>query len=529
MQDRFDAIIIGAGHNGLTCAAYLAKAGLKVLVLERRAHIGGAAHSEEVFPGFIVSVYSYVAAQLHAKVVTDLDLRRFGLRPCEGDYRVFRPIDHRRSMFVDPDPAKMREAIAAFSVNDAEQYSDFREYMSSVSKVVHRLKLQTPADLTSIALRDRLNAARFIWSNRNIGGDFYKLIDLFSQSADDFLGRWFESSEVKAAFAFAVGGSLVSPHTPGSAWLALHGGSTGRSEPGAIHGQVSGGMGSISQALAECATSHGATILTNCPVASIEVIDGRVCQIQTENGDDYRAKVVIGNMNAKLLFGSLIAAKHLPDDFLAAIQNYKTEGAAFKLNLGCDRPPQFPSFDPSDTSNAAPPIVQIAPSIEYLARAHDEAARGWYSSQPFMIMTIPTILEPSLAPTGKHIVQVYGGHACYELLGGSWQVERARFLNSVLSTIDGFAPGFSEGVTHSQLLLPKDIEEELNMPGGHINHGDMTLDQMFFKRPVAHYANYRTPIRGLYMCGASCHPGGGVSGVPGHNAAREVLADRFLR
>ncbi|RVD69600.1 NAD(P)/FAD-dependent oxidoreductase [Mesorhizobium sp. M4A.F.Ca.ET.029.04.2.1] len=525
MSKVFDAIVIGAGNNGLACACYLAKAGLKVLVLERRHVVGGAALSEEIVPGFTFSVFSYVAAQLHPKVVNDLELKKYGLQSIKADYRVFRPVDQKRSMMVGGDVGQMQAMLSRFSHADAARYPEFRSHLSGVSEFVHDLKLQTPVDIVATSLSSRLKTANFLWGHRNVGGDFYKLIDLFTQSSDEYLSRWFESSEVKAVFAFAVGGSLIGPKTHGSAWLALHGGSTGRAEKDAISGQVVGGMGSITKAMARCAEEHGVEILTNCDVTQIQTRNGRVNSVVTSRGEEYVARTVVGNLNAKVLFSKLVAEKDLPSDFISEIARFKTNGAAFKLNIACERAPQFSSFKKQDTGMESPPIVQIAPDMGYLEHAYEEAKPGWYSSRPSMIMTIPTVLEPSLAPKGKHIVQIYGGHTSYELTNGSWGQERPRFLKSVLETIDYFAPGFSDGVIDTQLLLPKDIEEQLNIPGGHINHGDMSLDQMFFMRPVPHYSDYRSPIRGLYQCGASTHPGGGVSGVPGHNAAREILKD----
>ncbi|WP_404926363.1 phytoene desaturase family protein [Mesorhizobium sp. ORM16] len=525
MSKVFDAIVIGAGNNGLACSCYLAKAGLKVLVLERRHIVGGAALSEEIIPGFTFSVFSYVAAQLHPKVVSDLELKRYGLRSFKADYRMFRPVDQKRSMMVGGDTKQMQAVLARFSKADAARYPEFRKYLSGVSEFVHDLKLQTPIDIVATSLSSRLKTASFLWGHRNVGGDFYKLIDLFTQSSDEYLSRWFESSEVKAAFAFAVGGSLIGPKTPGSAWLALHGGSTGRAEEDAISGQIVGGMGSITKAMAQCAQDHGVEIRLNSDVTKIETRNGRVHSVVTSRGDEYTARTVVGNLNAKVLFGKLVAATDLPNEFVSDIAQFKTNGAAFKLNIACEKAPQFSSFSKQDAGMDSPPIVQIAPDMGYLEQAYEEAKPGWYSSRPSMIMTIPTVLEPGLAPKGKHIVQIYGGHTSYELTNGSWGQERPSFLKSVLETIDQFAPGFSNGVIDTQLLLPKDIEEQLNIPNGHINHGDMSFDQMFFMRPVPHYSDYRSPIRGLYQCGASCHPGGGVSGVPGHNAAREILKD----
>lgn len=525
MRKNYDAIVIGSGNNGLACACYLAKAGLKVLVLERRDVVGGAALSQEVFPGFTFSVYSYVGAQIHPKVVSDLELKKYGLKSFKADYRVFRPVDDTRSMMVGGDMAETQANLSRFSKSDAARYPEFRAHLAGVAEFIHALKLQTPVDLVAESFRGRMKTAKFLWANRMVGNDFYKLIDLFTQSSEEYLSRWFESSEVKAAFAFAVGGSLIGPRSAGSAWLALHGGSTGRVEADAIKGQIVGGMGAITRAMADCARAHGVEILTEQDVVKVDVREGRARAVVTKDGTEYHAKTIVGNLNAKLLFGRLVSESELPAEFVADIQRFKTKGAAFKLNIACEALPNYASYNKAEARMDNPAIVQIAPNMEYLERAYVEAAPGWYSSQPSMIITQPTVLEPGLAPKGKHIIQIYGGHTSYELTDGSWGQERPRFLKSVLDTLDQFAPGFSDGIIDTQLLLPKDIEDQLNIPNGHINHGDMSIDQMFFKRPAAHYSDYRSPIRGLYQCGASSHPGGGVSGVPGHNAAREILAD----
>jgi len=507
----------------------LAKASLKVLILERRYIVGGAAITEEFVLGYSASTYAHRAVVLSPKVVRDLELRHYGLRAFESTDALFRPLDDRRYLMWSTDAAQTQKYIARFSENDAKRYPEFLEYLTDVADVINLLRTQTPIDIVRSDWRSLKKNATFIWDYRKIGDSFYKLVDLFTQSSEEYLSRWFESSEVKAAFSFVAGGGLMGPKTVGSAWVSLyqiiahyHDSRYGED---IVRGQVVGGMGAITQAMAKSAEAHGVKIDVNSEVASIETKNGRVTSVVTADGHEYTAKTVVGNLHAKLLFEKLVGTEHLPEDFIDEVRRFKTRGAAFKLNIACERPPQFSAFDASETGTDYPPAVAISPTMEYLNQAYDDAEPGWYSSRPYMSYSVPTYLEPSLAPKGKHIVLVYGGHASYELASGSWSQERPNFLKKVLNTIDEFAPGFSDGVIDTQLILPEDIERDLNIPGGHINHGDMTVDQMFFRRPATHYSDYRSPIKGLYQCGASTHPGGSVSALPGHNAAREILRD----
>ena len=529
MAETYDVIIVGAGHNGLTCGCYLAKSGLKVLILERRPIVGGACVSEQIVPGFVFSVYAYAASQLHPKIVRDLDLPRYGLRSCGGSLDRFRPLDDRRGLMMGSDVARTQRQIARLSENDARRYPDFVDHLAGVTAVIQSLRLRTPVDVAGRDWRSLKRTAAFLWTYRTIGDAFYRIVDLFTQSSEEYLSRWFENSAVKAGFATALGGGLMGPKTPGSAWVAL-GQHASNAEDGTyggpvVRGQIVGGMGAITRAMARCAEHHGATIALNSEVASIETRNGRVTSVVTAAGRDYAARTVVGNVHARLLFDRLVGPERLPADFVDEIRRFKTGGTAFKLNIACDGPPEFPAFDADEAGVGCPSVTYITPTMEYLARAYDEAAPGWFSSRPYMTVSVPTYLDPSLAPPGKHVVQVYGGHASYALTDGSWGQERPNFERTVLSTIDLFAPGFSDRVIETQLILPEDIERVLNIPQGHMNHGDMTVDQMFFKRPAAHYADYHSPIKGLYQCGASTHPGGGVSGLPGHNAAREILRD----
>ena len=290
-------------------------------------------------------------------------------------------------------------------------------------------------------------------------------------------------------------------------------------------GFVRGGMGTISKAIARSGQRFGLEVKTEAEIASVEVTGGRVTGVTTKAGDSYRAKTIVSNANAKVLFFDLIEAKHLPADFLEDLGQYRTFSTAFKINVAAERPPQYKAFDQAACGFDYPSYVHLAPDIDYLERAYDDAKHGWYSAKPFITPVVPTTVDDSIAPPGKHVVHLFGGHAPYKLKNGDWANERGNFVKTALGVIDGFAPGFSDDIIDMQVLLPPDIEEILNIPNGHIFHGELSLDQLFFQRPVPHYADYRTPLKGLYQCGSSTHPGGGVSGIPGHNAAREILKD----
>jgi phytoene dehydrogenase-like protein len=353
----------------------------------------------------------------------------------------------------------------------------------------------------------------------------YRLADLFTQSADQYLSRWFESDVIKAVLAYYSGiGTYAGPKSPGTAYVIMHH-LMGEHEGAGGWGFVRGGMGAISRAIAGSGARFGLEVRTEAEIAKVLIEEGRAAGVVTRAGDEVRAPVVACNANAKILFFDLIEPRHLPGDFLDELGRFRTFSTAFKINLACERPPQYRAFDGSKCGFAYPSYVHIGPDIEYLERAYDDAKHGWYSTRPFVTPVVPTTVDDTIAPPGKHVVHLFGGHAPYRLKNATWEHERANFVRNVMGVMDAFAPGFSDDVIDMQVLLPPDIEEILNLPNGHIFHGELSVDQLFMKRPVAHFADYRTPIRGLYLCGSSAHPGGGVSGIPGHNAAREILKD----
>jgi phytoene dehydrogenase-like protein len=524
MAQAYDAIVIGGGHNGLVCGTYLAKAGLRTLVLERRHVIGGAAVSEEIVPGFTFSVFSYVMSLLHPKVIRELELENFGLEVLPAN-DLFSPLYDDDYIILSDDVRRTQEQFARFSKHDADVYPAFSDYLQESARLVRALLLETPIDPTRRDWRGFKASAAFLWRQRRIGRDFYRVVDLLSMSAYDYLSRWFESDIIKALFAYYASiGTFAGPKSPGSAYVIMHH-VMGEHEGAAGWGFVRGGMGTISQAIAASGMRFGLEIRTDAPVAEVRVRNGRTTGVVTEAGDEHEARVVACNANAKVLYRKLLEPRHLPADLLAEIDSFRTFSSAFKINIAAEAPPRYRAFDAARASFDYPTYVHLAPDIDWLERAYDDAKYGWYSTRPFITPVVPTMRDETIAPPGKHVVHLFGGHAPYELKNATWEHERAGFVKNALGVIDEFAPGFSSQVIDMQVLLPPDIEEILNIPNGHIFHGELSLDQLFWQRPVPGFADYRSPIRGLYLCGSSAHPGGGVSGIPGHNAAREILKD----
>ncbi|MFO1089148.1 MAG: NAD(P)/FAD-dependent oxidoreductase [Hyphomicrobiales bacterium] len=530
VQSNYDAIVIGAGHNGLVCANYLARAGLKVLVAERRPIVGGAAVTEEISPGFRASIFSYLMSLLHPRIIRDFELRKHGLEvlPCSD---MVSPLDGDDYILFSDNMEKTQASFRKFSKKDADIYPVFNEYLQEATAVVRKLLWETPIDPAKTDWRSLKDDAGFLWRYRKIGNRFYRVWDLLTMSAYDFLREWFEDDRIMAVLAYYASiGTFAGPKTPGSAYVIMHH-IMGEHEGAGGWGFIKGGMGSITKALASYAQTVGVDILTDAPIDKVLITGERAVGIALKDGREFRAPIVASNASAKNLYLDMIGEAKLPAEVAREIKGYRTFSTAFKLNIACERPPQYTILDRIRREGAIgsfhyPTYMHIAPDIDYLERAYDDAKYGWYSSSPFMTPVCPTIVDDTLAPKGKHVVNIFGGHAPYELKNGSWANEKDRFRKTVFDTIERFAPGFSNDVIDVQLLTPPDIEAKVGLPQGHIFQGELAADQLFFQRPISQYANYRTPFRGLYVCGSSMHPGGGVSGIPGHNAAQEILKDR---
>jgi len=526
---NYDAIIIGAGHNGLVCANYLAKAGQKVLVLERRDVVGGAAVTEEIAPGFRASIFSYLMSLLHPRIIRELELKKHGLEvlPCSD---MVSPLDGEDYILFSDNMAKSQASFARFSKHDAEIYPAFDRYLTEAANIVRKLLWETPVDPTRRDWRTFRDGASLLWRHRRIGRKMYRIVDMLTMSAYDFLREWFEDERVMAVLAYYASiGTFAGPKSPGSAYVIMHH-IMGEHEGAGGWGFIKGGMGSITQALASSAREKGVDIVTGAAIRQVRIQSGRATAVETATGESYQAKTIISNASAKILYLDLVGEQHLPEEVVREIRGYRTFSTAFKMNIACERPPQYRMLDrlrqTGDLGNFDyPTYMHIAPDIDYLERAYDDAKYGWYSSRPFITPVVPTMVDTTLAPEGKHVVNLFGGHAPYTLKGSDWAAEKENFRKTVFDTIEDYAPGFRNDVIEAQLLVAPDIENIVSLPQGHIFHGELSTDQLFFQRPVSGYADYRTPVKGLYICGSSMHPGGGVSGIPGFNAAREVMRD----
>lgn len=526
-MQKYDAVIIGAGHNGLVCAAYLGKAGLKVCAVERRSVVGGAVLTEEVWPGYKVSVASYWMSLLQPKVMIDLELGRHGLEVIDTPPG-FQPFDDGRGLVFWPDTGRMIEEIRSFSAADADAYPKFVAHMEALLPYLRRLLFETPVDPTTGKLRDIARTVSLAWRFRDIGPRFYDLWDLLTLSAYDFLRRWFESETVLTAFGCYASGSggSISPKTPGSAYVLAR---PLLRDPGTAAGPgglVRGGMGSIAQALGRAAEEAGVTLLTGRSVTRVDIRDGQARGVILENGERIEADTVVANADAKSLYLRLIDPRWLGEDVISAVKRIRTESNCFKINLAATDLPRWSSYDARRLADKNPGSITIAENLEELETAFESARHGRMAERPYLWIVTPSAFDPTVAPAGRQVVSILGGHVPYKLKDREWDAAaRDELFQIVIRQICRYAPGFDGCITHKQVLVPPDLERIFGLTGGHVHHAELSIDQIFFRRPIAHYAAYRTPITNLYMCGASTHPGGGVTGVPGHNAAREILRD----
>lgn len=523
----YDAVIIGAGHNGLVCAAYLAKAGMRTCLVERQPFVGGAAISREVWPGYKVSVASYWMSLLQPKIMLDLDLLNNGVEVIPVPPS-FQPFSSGKGIVYWSDEERFKHELAQFSVKDAEAYPKFMAHMNDLIPFVRRLLFETPIDPTTGRIKDIGRTLGLAWRMRDIGGRVYDLWDLLTLSAHDYLRRWFESDEVLTAFGCYASGSagLISPKTQGSAYVLARPLMRDNATAAGPGGLVRGGMGSISDALLKVAVKHGAEVITGQSVMHVDIHGARARGVVLDDGQVITASTVISNAGAKATYLDLIGRDKLADDVVQRVERHRTDSIAFKINLATKSLPRWTAYDERRLNAPDPGSVTIAENSDELEDAFYSARNGEMAKRPYLWITTPSAFDVTVAPKGKHVVQIMGGHVPYTLRNREWNdATRNELLKIVLDQICRYAPGFDTEILHAQILTPPDIEKMFAMAGGHVHHGEMSLDQVFFRRPIAQYANYRTPIAGLYMCGAACHPGGGVTGVPGHNAAREILRD----
>jgi phytoene dehydrogenase-like protein len=521
---KYNAIIIGGGHNGLTAAAYLARAGRKVLVLERRHLVGGAAVTEEVFPGFRFSVCSYVVSLLRPEIIRDLDLPRHGLEilPLDG---TFTPMPNGDRLWRVNDHAKTRREIARHSKLDAEAYDEYGKAMVDMARFVKPILNMTPPDPMTLDPRELM---KLIFLGRRFHAladvDRYNQVQLMTMSAVDFLDQWFETDVLKATMAASgIIGTFLGVRSPGTAYVLLH------HYMGEIDGAfrswgfARGGTGAISNAIAAAAREAGVEIRTEAAVARIRTRHGQATGIVMANGDEIDADMVVSSLDPNLTFLKLLdPAKELPGEFVEDIRRYKFRGSSGKVNLALDALPNFTAMPgPGAHLRGA---ISISPGVEYMERAYDQAKYGEYSHRPYIDMVIPTLTDPSIAPPGKHIMSCFVQYAPYKLKPGlSWDSEREAFGDTVIDTIAEYAPNIRDVIRHRQVLTPLDLERDFGLTEGNIFQGELTLEQLFFLRPAPGWAQYTTPVRNLWMCGSATHPGGGIMGAPGRNAALRIL------
>jgi len=525
---KYDAVIVGGGHNGLVTAAYLGRAGRKVLVLERRELVGGCAVTEEIWPGYRVSTAAYLTSLLQERIVRELELPRYGYRVDAKDPAFFSAFPDGRHFFMWQDRTKTLAEIAKFSRRDAEVYPAYEDLLERISQVVEGLLLTTPPNFPPRTGMDFIDYLKLVGRVRGLSTkDVVALVKIFTQSAAEFLDEWFESEQVKVTLATdGVIGANGGPRSPGTAYILLHHCMGGVAGHRGLWGFVRGGMGAVSEAMAASARAKGVEIRTNAAVAKVTVRGGRAQGVVLESGEEIEAGMVASNLDPKVTFLRLLDAGDLEPDFVAAIRHFRIEGTSCKINLALNGLPEFTAY-PGAPSGAAGPhhraTMHICPSIEYVERAWDDAKYGRASERPLLELTIPTMYDPTLAPAGKHIMGIFLQYAPYTLREGTWDDLREPFGDRVIALIEEYVPNIRRIIEHRQVLSPLDLERRFGITGGNIFHGEMSLDQMFVMRPVAGWARYRTPVKGLFLCGSGAHPGGGVMGAPGFNCAREML------
>jgi phytoene dehydrogenase-like protein len=523
----YDALIVGGGHNGLTCACYLAAAGLKVRVLERRSIVGGAAVTEEFFPGFRNSTAAYTVSLLHPKVIRDLKLAEHGLKIIERPIANFLPLSENGYLKIGNSLGQTQTEVGRFSARDAERLPDYYAMLERAGSVLRELLLETPPNVGGGA-RDAFAALRAGYRLRKAGRaaqrDFF---DLMTKSAGDLLDTWFESAPIKAAFGFdAVVGNYASPYAPGSAYVLLHhviGEVNGKR---GAWGHAIGGMGAITQAMAKEAERRGVEITTECDVHKVCVDDRGAQGVQLADGSMVDARCVVAGVNPRLLFLKMVDERVLDPDFLRRMQGYKCGSATFRMNVALSELPDFSCLPGKHLQAHHQSGIIIGPSLGYMEQAYFDARTLGCSRAPIVEMLIPSTLDSTLAPPGKHVASLFCQHFAYDLPNGlDWDEIREPAADLVIDTVTRYAPNFRDAVLGRKILSPLDLERDFGLTGGDIFHGALTLDQIWSARPVLGHADYRSPVARLYLCGAGTHPGGGVSGLPGHNAAREIVRD----
>jgi phytoene dehydrogenase-like protein len=523
-KQKYDAVIIGGGHNGLVTAAYLARAGKRVLVLERRPQVGGSAVTEEVFPGYKFSVLSYVVSLLRPEIIRELDLAGHGLEilPLES---TFTPLPDGDYLVRWADHDQTRRELYRHSPRDAEAYDDFGKLMYHLAFALKPIIGMVPPDPTSLSPNDLRALLKLGKHFQDLGPEqFYAICKLMTMASADYLDEWFETEPLKATMsASGIIGTFLGPRSPGTAYVLLH------HYMGEIDGVfrawgfAKGGTGAVSESIAAAARRFGAEIRTESSVAQVIVKDGRAVGVALENGEEVYARVVVTSVDPKLTFLRLIEPGHLPTDFLEAIRRFRIRGSSGKVNLALGELPNFTSL-PGDGPHLRG-AISISPSVKYIERAYDDAKYGEFSRHPYMDIILPSMIDPGMAPPGKHVMSIFCQYAPFELNGGWNDEKREAFGDAVVNTLAEFAPNLKDAIIHRQVLTPWEIQEEYGLTQGNIFQGELSLFQLFFLRPAAQWADYRTPLKNLYQCGSGTHPGGGIAGTSGRLAALNILKD----
>ncbi len=522
-RSRYDAIVIGAGHNGLVCAGFLAKAGKRVLVVEQRPQIGGVTTSEEHYPGYTYSACSYVVSLMRPWIVRHLDLPNFGYRVFPLD-ETFTPFPDGRYLLRDADPHRTRESIARFSPTDADAYPRFGREMTELGRRIRSLIDEPAPD----PIRPRLaDLRRLLRLGRSVDDELETLFRISTMSAVDFLQRYFDCEQLIAPMSVSgIIGTFLGVRSPGTAYVLLHHYMGDIDGAYRAWGIPEGGTGGVAQAIGSSAAAHGAEILVDSPIERVTMKGRRAVGVVLGSGDEIRADQVISSAEPRRTFFGMVGEQHLPADFAAGLRRYKLRGSSGKVNLALDALPQFTCLP--ERGRHLRGDITIAPSVDYLETAYDDAKRGRFSRRPFMDVVIPSLTDPGVAPPGKHVMSIFVQYAPYHLADGpeSWPQHRDAFGDAVVETLSEYIPDLPSLILHRQVLTPWDLEQEYGLTEGNIFHGELSLEQLAFQRPVAGWSRYRSPILRLWMCGSGTHPGGGIMGAPGALCALELLGVR---
>lgn len=524
MPQTRDVVIIGGGHNGLVTAFYLAKAGFKPLVLERRSQVGGSAITEEFHPGFRCSTLAHTPGPLRADVVRDMQLERYGLKFSTSEISTVSLLPDGRALVLYSDLAKTTSEIAQWSAKDAAAYSEFASALAKISKVIGDALVLTPPNIDNPSSGDLWGMLKTGRSIRNLGKkDLYRVLRWGPMAVADLVAEFFETEPLRATIAArGIFGTSLGPWSAGSALVLLLRAGADSTPSGSVQ-LPQGGAGAITTAMASAAKQAGVEIRTDAAITEIRIKDGVVIGVVLNSGEEIAAKAIVSNADPKRTLLQLIDPTHLPPDFVQKIKNYRSTGTVAKINLALSALPEFPTLKTKGTGSLLQSRLQISPEIDYLERAFDESKYGNFSRQPYLEVTFPSVSDPSLAPAGKHVMSIYMQYAPYTLKNSDWESQRTALGETVVKTIAQYAPDLPQMILHHQVITPKDLEDTYGLTGGHIFHGELALDQFFTMRPVLDWARYKTPIKRLFLCGSGTHPGTGLTGGSGANAAREIV------